>query len=133
MPESFWLQHRIYYRSICDLCMTIDRAMGHITLVSFSNNLWFICIQLLFSLKYRIKHLAQIYILKLCWYFSKQPSIAHALYYWYSLVFLVARTLAVSLCSAEINDESKEPLKVFRSVPPESWCLEVKCFWQTKN
>lgn len=50
------------------------------------------------------------------------------LYFWYSLVFLVMRTLAVSLYSADINDESKQPLKVFRSVPPESWCLELKRF-----
>lgn len=51
MPESFWVEHRIYYRNMCDLCETIDREIGHITLVSFSNNLWFICVQLLFSLK----------------------------------------------------------------------------------
>lgn len=51
MPVRFWVEHRIYYRNMCDLCETIDREIGHITLVSFSNNLWFICVQLLFSLK----------------------------------------------------------------------------------
>lgn len=51
------------------------------------------------------------------------------MYFWYSLVFLVTRTLAVSLYSADINDASKEPLKVFRVVPPESWCLELKRFY----
>lgn len=51
MPENFWVEHRIYYRNICDLCDTIDNAIGQITLVAISNNLWFICIQLLFSLK----------------------------------------------------------------------------------
>lgn len=125
MPESFWSEHRIYYRNICDLCMTIDSAIGHITLVSFSNNLWFICVQLLFSLKYCIFYVDMFLMFYLILYFSTQPSIAHALYFWYSLVFLIIRTLAVSLFSADINDESKEPLKVFRVVPPESWCLEV--------
>lgn len=51
MPESFWVEHRIYYRNMCDLCETIDRSIGHITLVAFSNNLWFICVQLLLSMK----------------------------------------------------------------------------------
>lgn len=52
MPEEFWIEHRIWYRNICDLCETIDREMGTITLVSFSNNLCFICVQLLFTLKF---------------------------------------------------------------------------------
>lgn len=53
------------------------------------------------------------------------PSFIHAVYFWFSLVFLIARTLAVSLYSAQINDESKKPLLVIRSVPRASWCLEV--------
>lgn len=53
------------------------------------------------------------------------PTFAHALYFWFSLIFLIARTLAVSLYAASVNDESKRPLLVFRVVPKESWCLEV--------
>jgi len=41
---------------------------------------------------------------------------------------LIGRTLAVSLYSASINDESKKPLDVFRSVSREGWCMEVKRF-----
>lgn len=55
-------------------------------------------------------------------------SVAHALYFWFSLIFLIARTLAVSLYSAAINDESKGPLSAFRAVPKDSWCLEVRRF-----
>lgn len=51
MPEDFWSAHRMYYRNMCELCETIDREIGAITLVSFSNNLWFICVQLLNTLK----------------------------------------------------------------------------------
>lgn len=53
------------------------------------------------------------------------PSFAHAVYFWFSLTFLITRTLAVSLYAADINDESKRPSRVFRAVPRESWCLEV--------
>lgn len=55
-------------------------------------------------------------------------SFYHSAYFWFSLIYLIIRTLAVSLYSAEINDESKRPVEVFRAIPRESWCLEV-----TKN
>ncbi|CAD7082416.1 unnamed protein product [Hermetia illucens] len=112
--ESYWSQHRDHYRSLCRLCEDIDNAISFITMFSFSNNLYFICVQLLRSL-------------------NKMPSFAHTLYFWFSLVFLIGRTLAVSLYSAEINDESKRPVQVFRCVPKESWCLEVKRFSEEVN
>lgn len=106
MPESFWNEHRQYYRNMCDLCQAVDDAMSKITMVSFANNLYFVCVQLLRSL-------------------NRMPSVIHAVYFWFSLIFLITRTLAVSLYSAEINDESKKPIMIFRSVPRASWCLEV--------
>lgn len=59
-------------------------------------------------------------------YFSRaKPSIWHALYFWFSLVYLLGRTLILSLYSSSINDESKRPLVIFRLVPREYWCDEV--------
>lgn len=52
-------------------------------------------------------------------------SFSRGFYYWFSLIYLIIRTLAVSLYSAEINDESKRPVEVLRAMPRESWCLEV--------
>lgn len=60
--------------------------------------------------------------------FSEKHSFAHSFYFWVSLVYLIGRTLAVSLYSASINDESKKPLEVFRSVSRQDWCPEVKRF-----
>lgn len=52
-------------------------------------------------------------------------SFTKGLYFWFSLLYLIIRTLAVSLYSAEINDESKRPVEYLRAIPRESWCLEV--------
>lgn len=52
MPETFWIENRINYRNICRLCDAIDTAIGPITMVSFGNNLYFVCVQLLKSLKF---------------------------------------------------------------------------------
>lgn len=59
---------------------------------------------------------------------SKKPSFAHTFYFWVSLIYIIGRTLAVSLYSADINDASKKPLEVFRAVAREDWCVEVKRF-----
>lgn len=51
VPERFWREHRVYYRNMCNLCATVDDAVSQITMVSFANNLYFVCVQLLRSLK----------------------------------------------------------------------------------
>lgn len=51
MPESYWIEIRANYRNMCKLCESVDQAIGAITIVSFANNLYFVCVQLLRSLK----------------------------------------------------------------------------------
>lgn len=53
-------------------------------------------------------------------------SISHAIYFWYSLIFLIVRTLSLSLFSSAIHDESKKPTHTLRAVP--NWCMEVRRF-----
>lgn len=55
-------------------------------------------------------------------------SVPHAVYFWFSLTFLISRTLAVSLYSAEIHNESKKPIEILRAVPTNSWSVEVRRF-----
>ncbi|XP_022221834.2 gustatory receptor for sugar taste 64f [Drosophila obscura] len=109
MAPSYWSERRIQYRNICILCDRMDDAISLITMVSFSNNLYFICVQLLRSL-------------------NTMPSVAHAVYFYFSLTFLIGRTLAVSLYSASVHDESRVTLRYLRCVPKDSWCPEVKRF-----
>lgn len=56
------------------------------------------------------------------------PSTIHAIYFWFSLSFIIARTLIVCLSAASINDESKKAIDVLRAVPYCSWCTEVQRF-----
>lgn len=56
------------------------------------------------------------------------PTTVHTFYFWLSFIYLLIRTLAVTMYSSEIYDESKEPYKVIRVVPREAWCLEIKRF-----
>lgn len=49
-PE-YWSEYRVYYREIVGLIAIVDRAVSKIILISISNNLFFICVQLLRSLE----------------------------------------------------------------------------------
>ncbi|XP_037940356.1 gustatory receptor 5a for trehalose-like [Teleopsis dalmanni] len=109
--ESFWTTSREQYRSICDLVEDVDDAISGITMISFANNLYSVCLQLLKSM-------------------NTMPSVAHAVYFYFSLSFLLARTLAVSLYLAEVNDRSLEPLKLIKCLSMKEYNTEVKRFYR---
>ncbi|XP_055326851.1 gustatory receptor for sugar taste 64f-like [Sitodiplosis mosellana] len=109
MSEDFWALRRTQYRKLSDLCVLVDDAISQITLLSLSNNLFFITLQLLRAIR-------------------PMPSIQHAIYFWFSFIFLLSRTLAVSLYSSQIHDESKKPIVILRAVPTNTWNSEVRRF-----
>ncbi|EDW70117.2 gustatory receptor 64e, isoform C [Drosophila virilis] len=106
---DYWIQCRINFRNLCKLCSVLDDAISIITLLCFSNNLYFICGKILKSLQ-------------------KKPSASHTVYFWFSLGYLLCRTLILSLYSASVNDESKRPLRIFQLVPRQFWSSELKRF-----
>ncbi|CAD7003831.1 unnamed protein product [Ceratitis capitata] len=109
MPEAYWTRTRLQYRLICDLIEQVDGIVSGMIMLSFANNLFFVCIQLLKSI-------------------NKMPSISHFVYFYASLSFLLGRTLAVSLYLSEVNDRSREPLLVIKHVPREGYCAEIERF-----
>lgn len=55
VDNSFWSEYRLYYREITNLVSTVDDALSKIILISISNNLFFICVQLLRSLEWVLR------------------------------------------------------------------------------
>lgn len=51
MSAVYWSKRRLQYRRLCILVEHIDNAMSKLTIISFTNNLFFVCVQLLRSLK----------------------------------------------------------------------------------
>lgn len=49
-------------------------------------------------------------------------------YFWYSLLYLFARTLLAQYFAATIHGASNYPLEVLKAVPLEGWCVEVQRF-----
>lgn len=54
MPEWWWAEARSDYNHLATLTRRVDSHISGMVLLSFATNLYFICIQLLFSFKYMI-------------------------------------------------------------------------------
>lgn len=52
MSSDFWATKRQQYRKLAGLCVAIDNAISEITLLAISNNLFFISVQLLRSIRW---------------------------------------------------------------------------------
>lgn len=52
ISEEFFIKCRMQYRKLCDLVEFIDDNISHLTFISFANNLFFVCVQLLKTLRY---------------------------------------------------------------------------------
>lgn len=52
------------------------------------------------------------------------------IYFWCSLLFLIARTSATILYGSRVYENARRPLEVIRSVPSEMWCEEVQRFFE---
>ncbi|KYB27621.1 Gustatory receptor for sugar taste 64f-like Protein [Tribolium castaneum] len=114
LHEKFWREIREDYNKLAHLTAVVDRNIAALVVISFVSNAFFICVQLYNSLKIRV-------------------GTVETVYYFFSFGFLVARTIAVTLYGAWINDESRKPLEILHSVPSEHYCEEISRFIQQIN
>lgn len=109
MPLEFWLKFQVHYRNIIMLCELVDDTICTITLVSFSNNFYFICIIFLEI-------------------FDPAPTLLHSISFWFSFLYLIIKSYIVSVFCSAVHEESKVPLDVLRCVPRRSWHPELRRF-----
>ncbi|XP_037906237.1 gustatory receptor for sugar taste 64c-like [Hermetia illucens] len=107
LPPEYWDDQRKYYTALSELMSTVDEKIGIITLISFSMNLYYVCLQLFNSV-------------------IPSDTFIRALYFWYSLCFLIGRTVAVSFFASRIHDESKKPIEEMRLIPTAAFTKETK-------
>ncbi|XP_076645881.1 gustatory receptor for sugar taste 64f isoform X1 [Halictus rubicundus] len=109
MPEWWWAEARSDYNHLASLTRQLDSHISIMVLLSFATDLYFICIQLLFS-------------------FNPMRGIVEKIYFGFSFGFLLARTTLVSLYAASIHDESLLPAPILYSVSGSSFSTEVMRF-----
>ncbi|XP_017879827.1 gustatory receptor 5a for trehalose-like isoform X2 [Ceratina calcarata] len=102
-----WAELREKYATLSCFVKNVDDHISHIVLLSFANNLYFICVQLLNGL-------------------SSWENSLSAVYFFGSFGFLIGRTCAVTLLTARIYDQSKEALPHLYRCSPSNYCIEVQ-------
>ncbi|XP_057327277.1 gustatory receptor for sugar taste 64e-like [Microplitis mediator] len=106
MPEWWWAEARSDYNNLASLTRQVDSYVADIVLLSFGTDLYFICIQLMYS-------------------FDRMTSVMRTIYLSFSFGFLLGRTTAVSLTAASVHDESLLPAPVLYGVNGSSYSTEV--------
>ncbi|XP_043464385.1 gustatory receptor for sugar taste 64f isoform X3 [Leptopilina heterotoma] len=109
MPEWWWAEARMDFNRLSTMTRYIDSHISDIVLLSFSTNLYFICIQLLHS-------------------FNPMRNAVQTTYFCFSFGFLLVRTAAVSLFAAGVHDESVLAAPVLYSVSTSNYSPEVDRF-----
>ncbi|KAL6444636.1 hypothetical protein ACFW04_002022 [Cataglyphis niger] len=90
-----WGGIREDYAALSCMVKKVDNFIAPIILLSFANNLYFICLQLLNGLSQPIGN-----------------TIISDIYFFGSFLFLIGRTVVVTLLTARINDQSKVALPI---------------------
>ncbi|XP_026323293.1 gustatory receptor for sugar taste 64f-like [Hyposmocoma kahamanoa] len=135
LPEAFWRTSREDYGRVTQMVRRVDDVTSGIVFISFANNLFFICLQLFNTLEDGIKGTGECS--------SRVPGNTHhakllggyeaATYFLFSLVFLISRSVAVSLIASRVNSASNTPATVLYDVPSPVYCVEVQRFLDHVN
>ncbi|CAB3221032.1 unnamed protein product [Arctia plantaginis] len=108
LPETFWRTTREDYCRATQTVRKVDDVISSVVFISFANNLFFVCLQLFNTLE-------------------SGPLGGHeaATYFLFSLVYLLSRSVAVSLIASQVNTASIVPAPVLYDVPSPVYCVEV--------
>ncbi|XP_043647761.1 gustatory receptor for sugar taste 61a [Drosophila teissieri] len=109
VPEALWYDIRRDHIRLCELASLVEESMSCIVFVSCANNVYVICNQALAI-------------------FTKLRHPINYIYFWYSLLFLLARTSLVFMTASKIHDASLLPLRSLYLVPSNGWTQEVQRF-----
>ncbi|KAI8430280.1 hypothetical protein MSG28_000602, partial [Choristoneura fumiferana] len=108
LSELFWRSTREDYGRATQLVRKIDEVISGIVFISFANNLFFVCLQLFNTLE-------------------KSPFGGYeaGAYFLFSLIYLISRSIAVSLIASQVNSASTVAAPILYDVPSPVYCIEI--------
>nr|WKF45271.1 gustatory protein 6 [Spodoptera frugiperda] len=136
LPEVFWRATREDYCRATQIVRKVDDVISGVVFISFANNLFFICLQLFNTLEDGLKGTGECSNKGKKIVVSKNgPLGGHeaATYFLFSLVYLLSRSVAVSLIASQVNSASAVPAPVLYDVPSPVYCVEVQRFLDQVN
>ncbi|XP_062557004.1 uncharacterized protein LOC134221845 [Armigeres subalbatus] len=105
--EDFWERIRLQYVSLCDLVVLLNRYISRLVFVSYANDLYFICLQIMNAT-------------------LEQPFLINRVYFYYSFSYLLLRTSLMFWYSSQVQDASHQPCRLILHVPNHEYCDELQ-------
>ncbi|KAG7304217.1 hypothetical protein JYU34_011155 [Plutella xylostella] len=135
LPELFWRSTREEYGRATQLVRKVDEAISGVVFMSFANNLFFVCFQLFNTLENGFKGRVECSGTTSSSTAGAGPGKGYeaAAYFLFSLVYLISRSVAVSLVAAQVHSASAVPAPVLYDVPSPVYCIEVQRFLDQVN
>ncbi|XP_055696745.1 gustatory receptor for sugar taste 64b-like isoform X1 [Phlebotomus papatasi] len=111
MPDSFWIELRSNFTHLTSLLNYLDRELSNLIILICGSNLYFICQQLFNSFG-----------------MTSDSEQLNTIYFWFSLLFVICRTLTTLFFAASVNEAAKEPYQILKTLPYTSWTVEIQRF-----
>ncbi|XP_050079396.1 gustatory receptor for sugar taste 64b-like [Anopheles maculipalpis] len=106
-PINFWHELRMDYVAVSELVHELDSRFGHLILLACANDMYFIATQLFNG-------------------FQRRRAIANYVYFWYSLLLLMFRTIIMLYVGSGVYVASTSPLHLLRNVPSKHWGIDLQ-------
>uniref|UniRef100_A0A182WQR1 Gustatory receptor n=1 Tax=Anopheles minimus TaxID=112268 RepID=A0A182WQR1_9DIPT len=106
-PTHFWHELRMDYVAVSELVNVLDTRFGHLILLACANDMYFIATQLFNG-------------------FQRRRAIANYVYFWYSLLLLMFRTIVMLYVGSGVYVASTSPLQLLRNVSSKNWGIDLQ-------
>ncbi|PZC86957.1 hypothetical protein B5X24_HaOG200623 [Helicoverpa armigera] len=132
VPAKIWINLREDYTRATHLVKRFDDVISGIVLVTYANDLFFICLQL-YNVLSNMSKAAQL-VNKLC---PDQDgtfrAYSYPAYLIYSVLYLLVRFLTVSIVASGVNTASLLPAPILYGIPTTAYTKEVERFQNQVN
>ncbi|XP_055605248.1 gustatory receptor for sugar taste 64a-like [Uranotaenia lowii] len=107
--EGFWIEIREQYVQVCCLVNKASELLAPMIIHSCATNIYLICYA----------------FLTFTWAETGTLTLVN---HWFSLFFMIGKTVLMFYSASMVNETSKYPLKTCTAVPNIGWCIELDRF-----
>lgn len=109
MSDGFWCELREHFVILQELVASVDDLFAYPILLSCGTDVYFTCFLLYNS-------------------FGSFPERLNALYFYYSITFIISRTFLTLFFATTVYEAARRPRILLKSIPPQAWGPEVDRF-----
>lgn len=135
--KNFWINARLNYVAIYEQVKATSHVISCLVMISLLNDFFFICNQVLGAFRWLFLELLSDLLKSQRHFPFCRPSVSfiQSFYFWFSLLFLIGRTLTVCCSASMVYQESRVIIRIINDVPNRFYCREVNklIYWSSKH